>query len=157
MTKLKLSAFGVLFWVWFWFCFNFATQSDFKKREPIFHQNYHAGFKVESPPRDFSIFSSLQSSPFNGSRAASASQGKAWDSASFPFVFHFREESITIPKKAEKLILHLKSTVSNPRQKNLDEKGNKRSSLWDRFAFVHVSHLIYMRGHWSWWNHGALF
>lgn len=100
MAKLKSSLFGVLFWVWFWFCLYSATQPDFKEWEPIFHQSYHAGFKAGCPSRDSSvIFHSLQPLPLNGSRAASASQARTWDSAIFPFVFHFREYNNT--KKGE--------------------------------------------------------
>jgi len=71
----------------------------------------------------------LQPLLLNGSRDASASKWRTQDSSSFPFKFNFREESTTIPKKGERLTLHLKSTVSNSRQKNLDEKENKRSGL----------------------------
>lgn len=143
MAKLKFS----LFWVWFWVCFYFATQSDFKEWERIFHQNYHAGFGGgqwggEAFKRLLNNLLAL-CKPYL-SKAAER------------FEFHFREEN-TIPKKEERLTLHLKATVSNSRQRNLDGKGNKRSGLYHRFAFIHVSHLIYMIGHWSWRSHGPLF
>lgn len=136
MTKL----FGVLFWVGFSFRFHFATPSDFEDFPSELHASRGAG--VGWPSRDFSV-SFSQTLLLGCSRAASASKGQTWDSADFPFWSHFREESKMITMKDEKRSLHVKSTVSKSRQRNLEGKGNKRSALYLRLTFARVSQCIW--------------